>query len=290
MVEGIGEARIPDLARIAQALGAKAIAGLQREPAGVERLKCALYCHDARPRRALPAAADAHRAAHGAAALRAYDLFAHLRAALAGLGIALLGGVQIARAIRPDIEHVASETLDVARVIEPQSLVLAGRRAHDAPDFLHVAGQALAVGLAGNADKAVGNIKALCQHTTGHQPGDNAIGAAEFGNLLGPVRVRLVHVADLLEIVARRAEGRAQLAPMLNGGAENNRLGRTAKMLANLPLPFGHHVANDPDPGAGGGFVGKLAVKLQPQFGILGRLGNIDRRLNQVPVLDQQAG
>ena len=174
-------------------------------------------------------------------------------------------------------------------MIEPERSRLARRRAHDATDFLHVARQALAVRLAGNADKAVRNVEALCQHAARDKPVDRAVWPAKFIDLRGAFFIGLVAVRHLLEVVARSLECRAQLAAMLNGRAENNGLCRPAEMLMGLADPLSNDIANNADTGSRCAFVAELAKAVQAKLCLFRALGDIHLRLDQMPAIDQGA-
>jgi deoxyribodipyrimidine photolyase-related protein len=51
-------------------------------------------------------------------------------------------------------------------------LLLAGVRPHDAANLLQVAGEALAVGLAGDSDQNIRAVEPFCEHAAGHQAVD----------------------------------------------------------------------------------------------------------------------
>lgn len=88
---------------------------------------------------------------------------------------------------------------------------------------------------------------------------DDAVRATELCNLRRALFFAAVQIADLLKIISSRAEGRAQFAPVLDGGRKHNGFSWAAEMLEGLANPLLHHITNDADASSRSTFIGKLA-------------------------------
>lgn len=112
---------------------------------------------------------------------------------------------------------------------------------------------------------------------------------AELSDLRQALVVILVQIADLLEVVASRREVLAELAAMLNGRRKHDGFGGSAEVLVRLGDPFSDHVTDDLDAGRCRAFVREFPELVADEIIVIGRLADVDFRLNQIPLIDELA-